>query len=199
MAIVLIQQLSASVSICIWQIIETEAFFMENYQLNTADLLEIQNIKLESRRLEKWACRAALGALVGSNIIDITYSSNGQPLFEKRFISFSHTKDLALVACSDQPIGVDIEKITPRILNLKHKFMNPQETKHFDPKSSKDVTLIWSAKEAIYKWYAKGELDFSEDMMISKNPLKAILKKEIDISLYQLEYQDFMIVIANKY
>ena len=52
MAIVLIQQLSASVSICIWQIIETEAFFMENYQLNTADLLEIQNIKLESRRLE---------------------------------------------------------------------------------------------------------------------------------------------------
>lgn len=199
MPIVLQQQLSASVSICIWQIAETEAFFMENYQLNSIDLLDIQNIKLESRRLEKWACRAALGALVGSNTIDVTYTSNGQPLHSKGFISFSHTKNFALVAWSVHPIGIDIEKITPRILNLKHKFMNPQESIHFDPKSPKDITLIWSAKEAIYKWYAKGELDFSEDMIISKNPLKALFKKEIDISLYQMEYQDFMIVIATKY
>lgn len=198
MPIVLQQQLSASVSICIWQIAETEAFFMENYPLIASDLLEIQNIKLESRRLEKWACRAALGALTGSSRVDITYTPKGQPLFYKGFVSFSHTKDLAVVVWSDQPIGVDIEKITPRILNLKHKFMNPQESISFNPKDSKDVTLIWSAKEAIYKWYAKGELDFSEDMVISKDPLKAILKKEIEISLYQMEYQDFMIVIASK-
>jgi 4'-phosphopantetheinyl transferase len=198
MPIVLQQQLSASVSICIWQIAETEAFFMENYQLNGIDLLEIQNIKLETRRLEKWACRAALGALTGSNTIDITYTPNGQPLFYKGFVSFSQTKDYILVAWSDQPIGVDIEKITPRILNLKHKFMNPQESISFDPKNAKDVTLIWCAKEAIYKWYAKGELDFSEDMIISKDPLRALLKKEIEISLYQMEYQDFMIVLASK-
>jgi phosphopantetheinyl transferase len=196
MPIVLKQQINASVSICIWQILETEAFFIENYQLNTSDLLEIQNIKLESRRLEKWACRAALCALVGSNLVDITYTSNGQPLLDKGFISFSHTKDFALVALSDHPIGIDIEKITPRILNLKHKFMNPLESIHFDPKNAKDVTLIWCAKEAIYKWYAQGELDFSEDMIISKDPLKATLKKEQEILLYQMEYQDFMIVIA---
>lgn len=197
MPIVLQHQLSASVSICIWQITETEAFFMDTYLLNPADLHEIQNIKLESRRLEKWACRAALGSLTNSNRVDITYTSNGQPLFEKGCISFSHTKDLAFVAWSENPIGVDIEKITPRILNLKHKFMNSEESIHFDPKNCKDVTLIWSAKEAIYKWYSKGELDFSEDMIIFKDPLRAILKKEIELSLYQMEYQDFMIVIAS--
>ena len=98
---------------------------------------------------------------------------------------------------SDHPVGADIEKIAPRILKLKHKFLNQKEIQEFNIEDPHDVTLIWCAKEAIFKWYAKGELDFSEDMIISKNPLKAFLKKEKEIPLFQMEYLDFMIVITN--
>ena len=196
MPVILKKQINASVSVCLWQILETEAFFIENYTLHSEDLSSIQNIKLESRRLEKWACRAALAELIGQKSIEIAYSSNGQPLSDHGAISFSHTKDLAIVALSDHPVGADIEKIAPRILNLKHKFMNQQEIKEFNADDPKDVTLIWCAKEAIFKWYEKGELDFSEDMVISKNPLKALLKNEKEIPLFQMEYLDFMIVIT---
>jgi 4'-phosphopantetheinyl transferase EntD len=74
--------------------------------------------------------------------------------------------------------------------------MNAQESISFNPENPKDVTLIWCAKEAIYKWYAQGELDFSEDMVISKDPLRATLKKEQEILLYQMDYLDYMIVIT---
>ena len=103
---------------------------------------------------------------------------------------------MALVAWSDHPVGADIERITPRILKLKHKFMNQNELHEFDAGNPHDVTLIWCAKEAIFKWYEKGELDFSEDMVIFKNPFKAILKNEKEIPLFQMEYLDFMIVIT---
>ena len=197
MPVILKKQINASVSVCLWQILEAEAFFIENYTLDPKDLASIQTIKLESRRLEKWACRAALAELTGQNSVEITYSHHGQPLITFGSISFSHTKDLALVVLSNQPVGADIEKITPRILKLKHKFMNQKEIQEFDVENPRDVTLIWCAKEAIFKWYEKGELDFSEDMMISNNPLKALLKKEKEIPLFQMEYLDFMIVITN--
>ena len=197
MPVILKKQINASVSVCLWQILEAEAFFIENYTLHPKDLSSIQNIKLESRRLEKWACRAALAELIGQKSVEIAYSNHGQPLSEHGLISFSHTKDLALVVLSDHPVGADIEKIAPRILKLKHKFLNQKEIQEFNIEDPHDITLIWCAKEAIFKWYAKGELDFSEDMIISKNPLKAFLKKEKEIPLFQMEYLDFMIVITN--
>lgn len=197
MPVILKKQINASVSFCLWQILETEAFFIENYTLYPEDLSSIQNIKLESRRLEKWACRAALSELIGHKSVEIAYSNHGQPLSEYGSISFSHTKDLALVVLSDHPVGADIEKIAPRILKLKHKFLNQKEMQEFNIEDPHDITLIWCAKEAIFKWYAKGELDFSEDMIISKNPLKTLLKKEKEIPLFQMEYLDFMIVITN--
>ncbi len=198
MPAILKKQLNGSVSICLWQIQETEPFFLQNYVIDQQDINEIQNLKLESRRLEKWACRAALAELTGNNNISISYSSNGQPIYPKGFISFSHSKDLVLVALSDIPVGIDVELCASRILKLKHKFMNEQEMLHFDPENPKDVTLIWCAKEAIFKWYAKGEVDFSNDILITSNPLQALLKNEKEIPLFQMEYLDFMIVIASK-
>jgi 4'-phosphopantetheinyl transferase len=196
MPVIFKKQLNASVSVCLWQIIETEAFFSENYFLNPKDLIEIQNIKLENRRLEKWACRAALSELSGEKTISIIYSKNGQPIFHQGFISFSHTKDFVLVVLSDRPVGTDIEKIAPRILNLKHKFMNQQEMNSFDSENPKDVTLIWCAKESVFKWYAKGDVDFLNDILITKNPFQALIKNEKEIPLYQMEYLGFMIVIT---
>lgn len=196
MPVVFKKQLNASVSICLWQIQETEAFFLENYSLDAQDLKSISQCKQESRRLEKWACRAALAVLTGERKVSISYSVNGQPLFPEGFISFSHSKEFVLVAISNQPIGVDIEKITPRILKLKHKFMNEDELFHVDIENPEDITFFWSAKEAIYKLYEKGNLDFCDDMHISPNHLSGKLKNEFQITLNKFIYQNFMIVIS---
>lgn len=196
MPVIIKKQMQASVSVCLWQIQETEAFFLENYFFDPQDLLNIKKIKLESKRMEKWACRAALAELIHNNSVLITYTENGQPISQFGSISFSHTKDLALVVLSDQQIGVDIEQVTPKIVKLKHKFINQQEMNLFDAENPFDVTLIWCAKEAVFKWYENGNLDFSNEIVIYKNPLRAILKNEKEIPLFQMEYLDYMIVIA---
>ncbi len=77
---------------------------------------------------------------------------------------------------------MDIEMITPRIQNIAHKFLNPLEKDFFnddykdflDQWNLKDkvyteyLTLMWSAKEAIYKWHGDGGVDFSEHIQLLK-------------------------------
>ena len=196
MPVVLKKQLNASVSICLWQIQETEAFFLEKYTLDLQDLENIISCKLESRRLEKWACRAALADLTGDKRVTISYSENGQPLSDKGFISFSHSKEFVLVAISNHPVGADIEKITPRILKLKHKFMNESELKQIDPENPEDITFFWSAKEAMFKLYEKGNLDFCDDMEVIKSESIATINATQKVTIHSLIFENYMIVIA---
>lgn len=189
MPLILKKQIDASVSICIWQIHETEAFFLDQLQLKEADLNSILQLKLPSKRLEKLACRVALSQCINNSKVNISYNSFGAPQIEKGFISFSHAKEIVAVAYSpDHPVGIDIEKVDSKILNLKHKFVSSEEINYFDMENSEQITQIWCAKEALFKWYEKGEVDFRNDLHIAadfqtatiykgdKNP-KLILKK----------------------
>jgi len=63
--------------------------------------------------------------------------------------------------------GIDLEKIDQRIARVKHKFMNKSEFDFAgDEKQIELQTLIWSAKEALYKVYGKKELDFKDHLQI---------------------------------
>ena len=57
------------------------------------------------------------------------------------------------------------------------------------------LTLLWSCKEAVYKWYGKGGVDFKKDILIKNiiiNDKKGIVKcrfmkereTELDISVH---------------
>jgi 4'-phosphopantetheinyl transferase EntD len=65
-------------------------------------------------------------------------------------------------------LGIDLERIDPRIGRVKKKFMNEQEW-NFAGEDSQiaEQTLIWSTKETLYKLYGQKELDFKENLLIS--------------------------------
>lgn len=57
------------------------------------------------------------------------------------------------------------------------------------------LTLLWSAKEAMFKWWARGDVDFSEMLRIWQMPNElqgkinaSFQKNEIDIAL-PLDYR----------
>jgi 4'-phosphopantetheinyl transferase EntD len=85
----------------------------------------------------------------------ILYKTIGQPyLFPKDFfISISHSFPFASLAISTKRIGIDLEKINPKILRIKHKFIHPNEEKWvFDQENEVELlTIIWAVKEALYK------------------------------------------------
>lgn len=190
------KKISPDISIAIWQIEEIEDFFWNLLHLLDKDAKKIKNISLEKVRLQKLACRAALAQLVGCNEIEITYSENGQPQLKEHYISFSHTKNTVAVALANIPVGIDIEKLTPRILPLYPRFMNNDEIKDCDTHNLQELYYYWCAKEAMFKWMAIKNLDFIKDLRVYKNENKGVVFQTKTIQLSHFYIDGKIIVVC---
>lgn len=105
--------------------------------------------------------------------------------YEQFHFSISHCGNFAAaIVSSSQRVGIDIELITPRVEKIKHKFLHPNELTEWkidelnDLKRIETLTLLWSCKEAMFKWWGRGDVDFSEVMRIDASDIaeKGILK-----------------------
>jgi phosphopantetheinyl transferase len=186
----------SNISIAAWQITENEDYFWNFLQLFPEDEAHIRSIKLQKVRLQKLACRAALAELLGNNKIGISYSETGQPQLKGCHISFAHTEKSAAVALSDIPLGIDMEELTPRILPLYPKFMSSQEIASCDVNNLKDLYYFWCAKEAMYKWFTKKNLDFIEDLQIDINHKQGTIRKAHTLPLVDFFIDNRLIVVC---
>ena len=189
-------------SLCVWHIIETEESLFTELHLSAAEEKEIRSLKLLKRRFEKLGCRSALSQLLNS-YEEVSYSPNGAPKISTHYLSFAHTASYAAAAISvNYKIGVDIEKITPKIKTLYHKFLNSFEINHFDVSDEEQVHILWGAKEAAYKLYEVKNLDFAQQINIqefSEGKGKGVIKTETEELSFQFFYQtvkDMMLVLA---
>jgi len=196
MPAVLKKNIAHNISIAVWQIAETEAFFYDFLKLLPEDELHIKNCKLQKVRLQKLACRAVLAELLKNNEICITYSEIGQPQLKDYHISFSHTKNCVAVVLSKTPVGIDIEELAPRILPLYPRFMHKKEIAVCDVNNLKDLYYYWCAKEAMYKWYAKGNLDFTADLYVNKNEKKGIICENYEVQLVDYWVDSHIVVVC---
>ncbi len=119
---------------------------------------------------------------------DITYNTYGAPRIDKKHISISHSNKLCVVIVSDKKVSVDVEEVTEKPLKLSSKFISSSKYEHL----TKDkATLIWCAKEAIYKWHEKGNINFILDINIPNFEIteKGILKAYFKNKTLFLNYQ----------
>ena len=130
----------------------------------------------------------------------IKYNKFGAPeLIEKKYISISHSNKLCTVIVSNLKVGIDIEKICDRIVNISSKFIDQKERKTID---SSKATLFWCIKEAIYKWYQKGGVNFVKDIQIlkfklsKKGVINAIFKKTELILNYEKIDDHYLVYIC---
>jgi phosphopantetheinyl transferase (holo-ACP synthase) len=67
---------------------------------------------------------------------------------------------------------VDIEMVTPRLKSISHKFLTEEEKTYLDQWRELSalylqmLTIIWCAKEAIFKWHGEGNVDFRGNMIL---------------------------------
>lgn len=123
------------------------------------------------------ASRAALATHFGNEaIIQIHKDMYNKPSMsvngETYHLSISHSFELAAVMFSKfRAVALDLEKIDDRVGRVSHKFLNAAEQEML--KDATDLvytqTLIWSAKETLYKFYGEKELDFRQHMTIFTN------------------------------
>jgi phosphopantetheinyl transferase len=153
----------------------------ESYEvLRTLSQFDANGIMHEQRKIHRMASRLILNDLLseyGVSQAKILYQENGRPYLEHSSleISLSHAVDYAAAAVSlHNPIGVDVEKIGPRVMRIQKKFMNETELENPDLDKLAWSTLVWSAKEAMFKLYGKGNLDFKENLLVTSKPQNLI-------------------------
>jgi 4'-phosphopantetheinyl transferase len=91
----------------------------------------------------------------------------GKPSLEGHFISITHSHDYAgIMVSKTQHVALDIEKVDERILKVAHKFQHEDEKFFEAGEEVMSTTLIWCAKETLYKRYEAREVLFKEELRI---------------------------------
>jgi 4'-phosphopantetheinyl transferase len=118
------------------------------------------------------ASRALIRHLFKGHVIEVIKDEFNKPSLtvdgNPYFISITHSYQYAAVIVSKtRAVGIDMEKMDERIQRVKHKFTRDDEFFFLQQeKESEMLTVIWSAKETLYKYYGKKELDFKLHLKI---------------------------------
>lgn len=159
-------RINADTRLGIWKIEETEEFFKGNVPQH-------RDVTHPHKRLQHLAGRFLLQFLAPDFPYELVEIADTRKPFlrdERYHFSISHCGDYAAAIVSRTArVGIDIEVPVSRLAGIRQKFLSPEEQQRFGlPPAGDDdlgkLTGLWSAKEAVYKWYGKGGLDFRTDM-----------------------------------
>jgi phosphopantetheinyl transferase len=172
------QDINETTRLGVWRITEDEAFFLEKVPLSRV-------ITHPHKRLQHLAGRYLLQVLFPDfpyELIKIADTRKPYLGDEAYHFSISHCGDTAAALVSKSfRAGVDVEEATPRIDRILTKFLHPDELEWLgrypiligkdskgDEKQSAQLlsTLLWSAKESVFKWYGSGQVDFSDHIRL---------------------------------
>ena len=196
-----------------YQIGLTDVVVMQYEDFNPLDyfdqLTEIEKerffeFKNEKRKQEFVATRMLRHDLFGFE--HIHYDQVGAPYIKGvGNISISHTDNFVGIAYSkDYRLGLDIEWIRPKISKIAHKFVSQEEMKFFQLDSIFDLTLVWTAKEAMYKLSKRKGLSFISNIKIERKGADTLIGRvignpEVEVLEVQLNYLslDDLIITVN--
>ena len=190
MPLVYQQNINETAKIGVWHITESEDFFLES-------VFPQKEINHPHKRLQHLAGRYLLKKIGKDFPLDsIKVNSSGKPYLENEncHFSISHCGDYAAVIISEHSnVGIDIEKANQKIEKIKNKFSTIQELELFANHAIDQIdslTMIWSIKEAMYKWYGRSMIDFKNHLCIERIQLnedfiltECVIKKNNDISV----------------
>jgi len=164
------QDIDGSTKLGVWKIEEDEAFFLATVPLQ-------REITHPHKRLQHLAGRYLLKHLFSDFPVElILIADTKKPYLEDEVYHFSisHCGSYAAVVVSKESrVGVDIEIVSQKVERIRHKFVSETEWLTISEGWTESTaqllnlqTLIWSCKEAGYKWYGQGGVDFREHMTV---------------------------------
>jgi len=174
-------QINENTRLGVWKIEETEEFFKGNVPQH-------RDVTHPHKRLQHLAGRFLLQFLFPDFPYEMIQIADTRKPFlpdEQYHFSISHCGDYAAAIVSrDRRVGIDVEIPVEKILRIQDKFLSDKEKQwaignsstiaqgqlanEFTIHDSRLTTLLWSAKEAIFKWYAEGGVDFRREIHLLK-------------------------------
>ena len=163
-------QINDSTRLGIWKIEETEEFFKSNVPQH-------RDVTHPHKRLQHLAGRFLLQYLFPDFPYELIKIADTRKPFlpdEQCHFSISHCGDFAAAIVSkDRRVGIDIEIPTEKISRIMYKFLSAKEHELFhliqpDKDRIPFSTLLWSAKESVFKWHGNGGVDFRKEIQLKK-------------------------------
>lgn len=198
---------SPNTSIAIWKVEESEADLQQGITLSDHCQTRFNGMKSEMHRRAFLSIRHLL-ALFGYVDTDLVYNEVGKPhLKDGTHISISHSHNFTAVIVGNQAaVGIDVELQRDKILRIAHKFtpVNEYRTMANTEAVVRKLTIVWGAKESLYKIYGQKGLSFLnhiyvDDFLFDDARTTATIRYNGDIktyAIYFLEFEGFTCVYA---
>ena len=113
--------------------------------------------------------RKALKENFGLEDYILKRNKDGKPILDFCYVSFSHSNDLAVCAVSENPVGIDIEKIKSFKKRDKYHFFSEEESLYvnFSKIPEQAFFEVWTRKESLFKFMDINASELSSLSVIS--------------------------------
>jgi phosphopantetheinyl transferase len=135
----------------------------------------------------------------GYSDFDLNYDNQGKPhLSDGNEISITHSFEFTAVIVSTKKVGIDVEKQRYKIKLIAPKFTPIEEYEALGDTEDliRKLTIVWGAKESLYKLYGKKGLLFLHDIFvndfeISSQKTTAKVTSDDKTTFYNLNFIEF--------
>lgn len=182
----------------IWKIEESLEFLENDIELTNYCRNRYDDMKSVIHKKGFMSIRHLLNEF-GYSDFDLEYDQKGKPhLKDEKHISITHSFEFTAVIISNKKVGIDIEKQREKIKLIAPKFTPIEEYKALGNGEDliRKLTIVWGAKESLYKLYGKKGLlflhdIFVEDFDISEQKTTARVTHEEKVTFYTLNFLEF--------
>lgn len=211
MALIKEFDINSCTKLYLWHTVEALEDLYKGLELSETCVNRLDKMKSDKMKSNFLAVRQLI-KIMGYNPKSLFYNSHGKPFLEdKKKISVSHSHDYVAVIISDKEVGLDIEKLTERVLKVAYKYTNwdiNRSSMSYDNSILK-LTKIWTAKESLYKTHNTPGLSlrkqinirnfFPSDIATSGRVVETDKITHYDISFIQFEdIEDYIICYCFK-
>jgi len=185
--------------VLIWKIEESLAELSNEILLTPSNQQRVAGMKSELHQRGFLSVRHLL-AEVGYTDQDLFYDSYGKPhLNDGTFISITHSFTFsAIIVSTTLDVGIDVEKQREKIVRIAHKFTPIEEYKTLANHDAmvRKLTIVWGAKESIYKIHKSEGIAFLdhiyiEDFHFDAEETSGTVRFNNETSHYELSFFEF--------
>ena len=186
------------ICIYLWKVEEQEADLAHPLKLTENSKQRLGGMKSELHRRGFLSIRHLL-AEAGYWDSDLYYDELGKPhLQDGNHISITHSHTFTGIIVSKHiKVGIDIEKQRDKIARIAHKFTDLKHDRNSqDPELIRKLTVLWGAKESIYKILSIPGISFYQHIDIKgvdlNNPkTRGVAYFESNKSEYEISFLEF--------
>ena len=196
---------NATTQILVWKIAESYEELFDSVVLNENNSIRLAGMKSQLHQRAFLSVRK-LFYLAGYTDFDLFYDEFGKPhLKDGKNISITHSHNFSAIILSEETVGIDIELQRDKIIRIADKFCDSEFQYLTDNKEYiRKLTVIWGAKEAIFKIRNEKGISFKNHVKVRSFELEAsetiaelhfdnLIK---DFKIYFEEIEGFTLVYA---